>query len=73
MAARANLTAMRVAGIKESKGGKAMAMATRVAGKWMATVTTTAMVMKMKEAGEEEGNDKVGKSNGNDKEDGDGK
>jgi hypothetical protein len=32
-AAWANLTAMRVTGIKEGEGSKAMAMATRVAGK----------------------------------------
>ncbi len=32
-----------------------MAMATRVVGKRMATATTKAMVMKMKEAGEERG------------------
>jgi hypothetical protein len=39
----------------------------------MATAMTTAMVMKSKEAGEEEGNDKGGKSNCDDEEDGNGK
>jgi hypothetical protein len=73
MAARANATAMRVAGIKEGKGGKAMAMATRVVGKQTATMTTRAMVTKTKEACEEEGNGKGNKSNGDGKEDGNGK
>ncbi len=73
--ARGNAIAMRVVGIKEGKGGKAMvmAMATRVVGKQMARAMTRAMVVKMKEVGEEEGNGKGGKSNGDGKEDGDGK
>jgi hypothetical protein len=43
-------------GKEEGKGGKAMALATRVAGKWMATGTKRVMAMKMTEAGKEEGN-----------------
>jgi hypothetical protein len=62
--------AMRVVGIEEGKGSKAMAMATRVAGEQTATVMARVMGMKTKEAGEEEGDGKGGKSNGNDKEDG---
>ncbi len=71
--ARANATAMRVTSVKEGKGDKAMAMATRVAGKWMAMAMTRAMVIKTKEAGEEEVSGKDGKSDGDGKEDGDGK
>jgi hypothetical protein len=71
-AARANGTAMRVAGVEEGKGGKAMVMATRVAGKWTATARMRAMVTKTKEAGEEEGNGKGGKSDGDGEEDSDG-
>jgi hypothetical protein len=77
-AARENATAMRVAGVEEGKGGKAMTMATRVAGEQTAMATMRAMMTKMKEVGEEEGNGKGGKSNGkgkeygNDKKDGDG-
>jgi hypothetical protein len=79
--------ATRLVGNKEGKGkgseGKcnsnvsgrhqAMLMATRVAGKRMATATTRVMVTKMKEAGEEEGNGKGSKSNGDGKKDGNGK
>ncbi len=65
--------AKRVAGVEEGKGGKAMVMATRVVGKWTAIATTKAMVTKTKEVGEEEGNDKGGKSNGDGEEDGNGK
>jgi hypothetical protein len=64
---------MRVAGVKESEGGKAMAMATWLAGERAATGTTRAMVTKTKEVGEKEENGKGGKSNGNCKEDGNGK
>jgi hypothetical protein len=71
-AARENVMAMRVAGAKEGKGGKVMAMGTRVAGKQTATATTRAMVTKTKEVGEEEGNGKGSKSNGNGEEDGNG-
>jgi hypothetical protein len=63
-------TAMRVAGKEEGKGGKAMAMTTRVVGKQMATVTKRVMAAKTREAGEKEGNGKGGKSNGDGKEDG---
>ncbi len=59
---------MSVAGVKEVESSKAMAMATRVAGKRMAMATTRGLVTKMKEAGEEEGNGKGDKSNGNRKE-----
>ncbi len=68
----ANVMAMRVEGIKEGEGGKAMVMATRLAGKWTAMATMRAMVTKTKEAGEEEGNGKGSKSNGNGKERGNG-
>jgi hypothetical protein len=64
---------MRVAGEEESKGGKVMALATRVAGKRMVTSTKRAMVMKTRKAGKEEGNGKGGKSDGSGKKDGDGK
>ncbi len=37
--------AVRVAGNKEGKGGKAMAIATRMVGKWTAMVTKRAMAM----------------------------
>jgi hypothetical protein len=55
---------------REGKSGKAMA---RVVGKQMATALTRAMVTKTKEADEEEVNHKGIKSDGNGKEDGDGK
>ncbi len=60
-------------GIEEGKGGKAMAIAAWVAGKEMATTMMRAMVMNTKEAGEEEGNGKGGKRDGNGEEDGNGK
>jgi hypothetical protein len=72
---------MRVAGDKEGNGEKAMKMAKRVAGertatmvvgKGMATATKRAMTTKTREAGEEEENGKVGKTDDNGKEDGDG-
>ncbi len=62
--------AMRVAGVKEGEGRKAMSMTTRVSGKPAATATTKAMVMKTKEVGEAEGNSTGSKSDGNGKEDG---
>ncbi len=71
--AGANATAMRVAGIKEGNGSKAIAMATRVAGKQTVIATTRGMLTKTKEAGEEEGNGKGSKSDGNGKKDGNGK
>jgi hypothetical protein len=52
-AARANLRAMRVAVVKEGKGGKAMVIAARVAGKGMVMTTRRVMISKTKEAGEE--------------------
>ncbi len=66
------MMAMRMAGIKEGKGSKAMVIATRVVGKGMATATTRAMVTKTKEVGEEERNSKGGKSHGNGEEDSNG-
>jgi hypothetical protein len=63
---------MRVAGQEEGKGSKAMAMATRVVGKRMGTMTRRVMAMKTREAGEEEGNSKGSNSGGNHLEDGDG-
>jgi hypothetical protein len=72
-ATRAMVTAMRLAGDKEGKGGKGMAMATRVAGKRTATTTKRVIAMAARKAGEEEGNGKGNKSNGNGEEDGNGK
>jgi hypothetical protein len=51
-AARAMATAMRAAGNKESEGGKVMAIATRMADKWTATVTKRATAMATRVAGE---------------------
>jgi hypothetical protein len=64
---------MRVVGVEEGEGGKAMAMVTRVAGERMATATIRAMVTKTKKVGEEEGNGKGGKNIGNGKESSNGK
>jgi hypothetical protein len=50
---------------EEGKGGKAMVMAIRVAGGGMTTATKRAMATKTREAGEEEGNGKGSKSDGN--------
>ncbi len=72
-AARAMVMTMRVVVDKEGKGGKVMAMATRVAGKQTATATKRVMAMKTREAGKEEGNGKGGKSDGDGKDDGCGK
>ncbi len=52
-------------GVKEVKGSKAMAMATRVAGERTVMAKTRVMVMKTKEADEEEKNSKGIKSDGN--------
>ncbi len=52
--------AMRVVGKEEGKDAKAMAMATRVAGKRTVVSTKRGMATKTREAGEEEGNGKVG-------------
>ncbi len=70
--ARAMAMVMRVEGNKESKGGKAMAMVTRVVGKQMAMATKKVMEMKTKEAGKEERNGMGIKSYGDGKEEGDG-
>jgi hypothetical protein len=59
--------AMRVVGVEEGEGSKAMAMGTRVAGKRTATATTRVMVTKTNKAGEVEGNGQGGKSDGNGK------
>jgi hypothetical protein len=58
---------MRVEGNEEGKGGKLMAMATRVAGEWTATLTKSAMATKTREVG-----GRGGKSSGDGEEDGDG-
>jgi hypothetical protein len=71
--ARAMAVVMRVAGNKEGEGSKAMAMATRVAGKQTAMLTKIAMAMKIREVGDEKGSGRGGKSSGNGKEDGNGK
>jgi hypothetical protein len=60
---------MRVVGVEEGKGGKAMVIATWVAGKGMATAMARVMVKNTKEANEKEGNSKGSKSNGDGKED----
>jgi hypothetical protein len=62
---------MRVAGKEEGKGGKAVALATRVVGERMLTVKKRAMAMKTREVGREEENGKSGKSDYDGKEDGD--
>jgi hypothetical protein len=72
-AGRAMATAMRVVGDKEGKGGKVMVMATRVAVNRTAMAMKRAMATKTREAGKEEGNGKGSKSNGDGKEDWDGK
>jgi hypothetical protein len=51
--AGAMVTAMRVVGNIEGKGGKAMTMATKVAGQWTATATKTGMVMVIRVVGEQ--------------------
>jgi hypothetical protein len=43
-----------VVGDTESKGSKAMAMATRIAGKWTGTATKRAMMMAMRVAGKQQ-------------------
>jgi hypothetical protein len=63
---------MRVAGNEEGKGGKAMAMVTRVAGERMGMLTKSAMAMKIREVSDEKGIGRGGKSRGNGEEDGDG-
>ncbi len=63
------MTSMRVAGEEEGEGGTA----TGVAGERAATQTKSAMAMKTREAGEEEGIVRGTKRNGNGKEDSNGK
>ncbi len=63
------MMAMRVVGKEEGEGSKA----TRVAGEPAATQTKSAMVTKTREAGKEEGMGRNRSSNGNGKEDGNGK
>jgi hypothetical protein len=63
---------MRVAGNKEGKGGKAMAMATRVAGERTALLTKSAMAMKTREVSNEKGIGRGGKSSGDGEEDSNG-
>jgi hypothetical protein len=72
-AARAMTIAMRVVGEEDGEGGKAIALATRVVGEWMATATKRAMATKMREAGKDDGNCKGGKTNGEGKKDGNSK
>jgi hypothetical protein len=50
-AARAMAMAMMVAGDKDGNGGKAMMMATRMAGKWTAMATKRAMATVTRVAG----------------------
>ncbi len=50
-AARAMAVAMRVVGKEEGEGGTAMALATRIAGRWTATATKRVMVMATRVAG----------------------
>jgi hypothetical protein len=64
---------MRVAGNEEGEGGKAMAMATRVAGERTAMLTKSTMGTKTREVGNEKGIGRGSKSSGDGKEDGDGK
>ncbi len=63
---------MRVVGNEEGEGGKAMAMATRVAGERTAMLTKIAMATKTREVGNEEGIGRGSKSSGDGKEDGNG-
>ena len=72
-AARAMETTMRVAGNEEGEGGKAMAMATRVAGERTAMLMKSAMATKTRDVSDEKGIGRGGKSSGDGEEDGDGK
>jgi hypothetical protein len=63
---------MRVAGNEEGEGGKAMAMAARVAGERTEMLTKSAMATKTREVSNEKGIGRGGKSSGDGKEDGDG-
>ncbi len=71
--AREMAMVMRVAGNEEGEGGKAMAMATRVAGERTAMLMKIAMATKTREVGDEKGIGRGGKSSGDGEEDGDGK
>jgi hypothetical protein len=51
--ARTMAMVMRVVGNKESEGGKAMVMATRMVGKWTATAAKRATAMAMKVVGKQ--------------------
>jgi hypothetical protein len=50
-AARAMVKVMRVAGDEEGEDGKAMAMATRMAGEWTVTARRRAMALTTRVAG----------------------
>ncbi len=63
---------MRVVGNEEGEGGKAMAMATMVAGERMAMLTKSVMATKTREVSNEKGIGRGGKSSGNGEEDGNG-
>ncbi len=65
--ARATATAIRVVGVEEGEGSKAMAMVTRVAGERTAMARKRAMLTAMREAGKEERNGKGDTNNGNSK------
>ncbi len=60
---------VRVAGSEEGEGGKAMAIATRVAGERTVMLTKSAMATKTREVGDDEGIGRGGKSSGNGEED----
>jgi hypothetical protein len=64
---------IRVAGNEEGEGGKAMAMATRVAGERTAMLTKSAMATKSRQVSDEKGIGRGGKSSGDGEEDGNGK
>jgi hypothetical protein len=61
---------MRVAGNEEGEGGKAMAMATRVAGERTAMLMKSAMATKTREVSNEKGIGRGGKSSVDGEEDG---
>ncbi len=67
------MMAMRVVGKGEGKGGKAMAVASRVAGEQTAILTKSAMATKKRKVGQEEGIGRGSKSDGDRKKDGNGK
>jgi hypothetical protein len=67
------MTAMRMAGKEEGKGGKVMVMATRVAGEQTVILMKSTMAIKMREVCKEEGIGSGSKSNDNGEENNDGK